>query len=231
MKYREKIWRSVCALAFLSVGVMQANARDGKLIGTPMGSPNVDYSTGTSSETVNTWACAFDGDYNTYFASLDRSNTWVGLDLGTPHVITGVGWTPRTGQPGRVQLGLFEGANNADFSDALPLYLIPDAGADKVSNYMDVNVSRGFRYVRYVGPNDSRCNIAEVEFYGYEGVGDDTHFYQVTNLPTLSIHTYAGTDPQDKVTDMPSNMCMIYDGGTLIQEYPLLIRGRGNASW
>lgn len=221
----------VCAFAFLCVGLAQANARDGKLTGTPMGSPNMDYSTGTSSETVNTWACAFDGDYNTYFASLDRSNAWVGLDLGTAHVITGVGWTSRTGQPGRVQLGLFEGANNADFSDALPLYLIPDAGADKVSNYMDVNVSRGFRYVRYVGPNNSRCNVAEVEFYGYEGVGDNTHFYQVTNLPTLSIHTYAGTDPQDKVTNMPSNMCMIYDGGTLIQEYPLLIRGRGNASW
>ncbi|MGN0233212.1 MAG: CotH kinase family protein [Bacteroidaceae bacterium] len=223
--------RMLCALAFLYVGVLHANARDGKLTGTPMGSPNVDYSTGASSETVNTWACAFDGDYDTFFASLDRSNTWVGLDLGTPHVITGVGWAPRTGQPGRVQLALFEGANNADFSDGIPLYLVPDAGANNVGNYADVNVSRGFRYVRYVGPNNARCNVAEVEFYGYEGTGDDTHFYQITNLPTLSIHTYAGTDPQDKVTDMPSNMCMVYDDGTLIQEYPLLIRGRGNASW
>ncbi|MDY5191686.1 MAG: CotH kinase family protein, partial [Bacteroidaceae bacterium] len=229
MRYVESVKKTLCALAFLCV--FQVNAKDVKLTGTPMGSPNVDYSTGTSSETVNTWACAFDGNTNTYFASLDRSNTWVGLDLGTPHVITGVGWVSRAGQPNRVLLALFEGANNADFSDALPLYLIPEAGADGVRNYADVMVTRGFRYVRYVGPNNARCNIAEVEFYGHEGVGDDTHFYQITNLPTMSIHTYAGTDPQDKVTEMPSNMCLVYNGGKLIQEYPLLIRGRGNASW
>ena len=229
MRYVESVKKTLCALAFLCV--FQVNAKDVKLTGTPMGSPNVDYSTGTSSETVNTWACAFDGDTNTYFASLDRSNTWVGLDLGTPHVITGVGWVSRAGQPNRVLLALFEGANNADFSDALPLYLIPEAGADGVRNYADVMVTRGFRYVRYVGPNNARCNIAEVEFYGHEGVGDNTHFYQITNLPTMSIHTYAGTDPQDKVTEMPSNMCLVYNGGKLIQEYPLLIRGRGNASW
>jgi len=202
-----------------------------KLVGTPIGSPNVDYSTNMSSETVNTPAHAFDGSYDTFYASMDRSRTWVGLDLGTAHVITRVGWSPRTSQAARVQLGVFEGSNSPDFLDAVPLYLIPNGGAAKRTDYADVPVTRGFRYVRYVGPNNARCNIAELEFYGYEGEGKDSIWYQITNLPTVSIHTEAGYDPKDKVTEMPSFVTITYDGGTRIQEYPITARGRGNASW
>ena len=202
-----------------------------KLSGTAIGSPNVDYDTNKSSTTVNTPAHAFDGNYDTFYASMDRSRTWVGLDLGTAHVITRVGWSPRTSQEGRVQLGVFEGSNSPDFLDAVPLYIIPIKGTKKKMDYANVPVTRGFRYVRYVGPSDARCNIAELEFYGYEGEGKDSIWYQVTNLPTVSIHTEAGYDPKDKVNEMPSFITITYDGGTRIQEYPITARGRGNASW
>ena len=202
-----------------------------KLTGTPIGCTSVDYSTNRPSNTVNTLAEAFDGDTKTFFASYDRSRTWVGLDLGSPHVITKVGWCPRESQPLRVQLGIFEGSNNPDFLDAVPLYLIPEGGTANTLQYADVNVSRGFRYVRYVGPNDVRCNIAELEFYGYEGAGDDSKFYQITNLPTVSIHTYSGNDPQSKTVEVEANLTITYDNGTRIQEYPITARGRGNASW
>ena len=202
-----------------------------KLSGTPIGSVSIDYKTNQSSETINIPANAFDGELETYYASYGRSNTYVGLDLGTPHVISRVGWCSRSGQARRVQLGLFEASNDPNFLDAVPLYLVPEIGADRQMFYADVHVSRSFRYVRYVGPHDARCNIAELEFYGYEGTGDDSRFYQITNLPTLSIHTYSGIDPQDKVTDLEANFTLVYDGGGKIQEYPILTRGRGNASW
>ena len=207
--------------------------RGTKLTGTPIGSPSYDYATGRSSTTVNLPACAFDGDISTFYASYNKSRTWVGLDLGTPHVITRVGWCPRneSNGPSRVQLALFEGSNSADFLDAVPLYLISETGTQGRTEYADVKVSRGFRYVRYVGPNDARSNIAELEFWGYEGEGDDSQFYQVTNLPTVSIHTYSGNDPQDKVNELESNITITYDNGTRIQEYPILTRCRGNASF
>ena len=210
-----------------------SQTKSSKLTGTPLGSPSYDYATGRSSTTVNTPACAFDGDLNTFYASYNKSGTWVGLDLGTPHVITRVGWCPRneSNGAGRVQLALFEGSNSADFLDAVPLYLITETGTLRKMDYADVNVSRGFRYVRYIGPNDARCNIGELEFWGYEGEGDDSQFYQVTNLPTVSIHTYSGRDPQDKVNELESNITITYDNGTRIQEYPILARCRGNASF
>jgi len=127
-------------------------------------------------------------------------------------------------------LALFEGSNRADFLDAIPLYLIPETGERGVMHYADVHVSRGFRYVRYVGPNSAHCNIAELEFWGYEGEGDDTQFYQITNLPTLSIHVYDGTNPVDKENELESNITITYDNGLRIQEYPVLTRCRGNAT-
>ena len=55
-----------------------------KLSGTIIGSIySVDYNNGNAqSTTVNTKNNVFDGNFDTYFASYDRSRTWVGLDLG-----------------------------------------------------------------------------------------------------------------------------------------------------
>ena len=46
----------------------------------------------------------------------------------------------------------------------------------------------------------------------------------------MSIHTYSGDNPEAKGVDMESNVSIVYDGGSLIQEYPVLTRVRGNAS-
>ena len=213
---------------------MTAAFADDKLTGKVMGTREcVDYSnTSSSTTTVNTCANAFDGNLNTFFASWERNYTWAGLDLGSPHVITRVGWSPRNDSQGpkRVQLGVFEGANREDFMDALPIYLITENGKIGQISYADVNCSRGFRYVRYVGPADARCNIAELEFYGYPGEGDDTHFYQVTNLPTVSIHTLNGEIPYDKVHQIVSQLTIISDNGTKLLSEPGTTRERGNAS-
>ena len=206
---------------------------DELLKGTVIGTiETVNYQNNSKSTTVNTRENAFDGDLNTFFASWDRSYTWTGLDLGSSHVITRVGWSPRNDGVGeqRVLLGVFEGANREDFMDALPLYVIPEKGQIGTMSYADVQCSRGFRYVRYIGPSDSRCNIAELEFYGYPGAGDNSHLYQVTNLPTVSIHTQGNVIPQNKVDLIVSQLTIISDNGSKLLSEPGTTRERGNAS-
>ena len=207
---------------------------DDLLKGTVIGTiETVNYQNSSDrSNTVNTRENAFDGDLNTFFASYDRSYTWTGLDLGSAHVITRVGWSPRNDGVGeqRVVLGVFEGANREDFMDALPLYVIPENGKIGMMSYADVQCSRGFRYVRYIGPADARCNIAELEFYGHPGAGDDSHLYQVTNLPTVSIHTLNNEIPNDKVNQVVSQLTIISDNGTNLLSEPGATRERGNAS-
>ena len=126
-----------------------------KLSGTVIGSLySVDYSTNQQSTSVNVKDNVFDGNYDTYFASYDRSGTWVGLDLGTKHVITKIGYSPRITQEHRVQLAVIEGANKPDFSDAIPIHMIKNSAPSRQMSYEDVNCSRGFRYVRYASPNN-----------------------------------------------------------------------------
>lgn len=228
MKHLTSLFLALCA----ANGWTMAQDAE-KLTGTVIGSAeSVDYSTGLSSTTVNTCADALDGNLDTYFASYDRSFTWVGYDLLTPHVITRVGWSPRNDGlgEGRVVLGMFEGANTEDFSDATPIYMIKEKGTIGTVSYADIDVTRAFRYVRYVGPNDARCNIAEIEFYGYEGEGSDDKLYQPTNLPVVVINVENAAMPQDKVNDLVANINIISDNGTKELSKPGTVRLRGNAS-
>lgn len=206
---------------------------DGSLGGTIIGTRySVDYSTGERSETINAKHNVFDGDFTTFFASNMRSGTWVGLDLGEKHVITRVGYSPRIGYGQRVQLAVIEGANNEDFSDAMPIYLIPDEGQEGVMNYAEIECSRGFRYVRYMTPNDVRCNLAELAFYGTKGEGDDSKLYQVTNLPLVVINTAGNAEIESKEFEIPSTVYVIGENGTYLHTgLETGVRGRGNASW
>ena len=205
-----------------------------RLSGTVIGSKySVDYDNGNAkSTTANTKDNVFDGRYDTFFASYDRSRTWVGLDLGQKHIITKVGWSPRVGQQQRVELALFEGANEPDFSDAIPIWIVREPGVNRTMHYADITCSRGFRYVRYVSPNDVRCNLAELEFYGHPGEGDDSQLYQLTNLPTVVVNIADGEEVVEKEKNLISNVYIISEDGTnLLATGGTEIRGRGNASW
>ena len=226
------IKKLLCAILFM-VSLLTPAYGDDLLKGTVIGTTEcVNYQNNAKTTTINTRENAFDGDLNTFFASWDRSYTWTGLDLGEAHVITRVGWSPRNDGLGeqRVSLGVFEGANREDFMDALPLYVIPEKGKIGTMSYADVPCSRGFRYVRYIGPADARCNIAELEFYGHPGTGDDSRFYQVTNLPTVYIHTLNDEIPYDKEHQIVSQLTIISDDGTKLLSEPGTTRERGNAS-
>ena len=206
---------------------------EAKLTGVVIGTEkSVDYNTGKASTTVNTKNNVFDGNYNTFFASYDRSNTWVGLDLGEKHVITRIGYSPRIDHQQRVQLAMLEGANQADFSDALPLAIIRNSGVNRTMQYVESQCSRGFRYVRYVSPNDVRCNLSELEFYGIPGEGDDSRLCQLTNLPTVVINTQGAQPIVSKDNYIKSNVYIISDGGkSILSTTQTDIKGRGNASW
>ena len=210
-------------LSLLLLVNLSAFAQDAKLSGTPIGSSS------TKAYSIDK---AFDGDPATYYASSSSSMTYVGLDLGTQHVITKIIYQPRQTDQGGNQmlLGIFEGANQPDFMDAVPLHIVEYTPEVKTPTSARVSVTRGFRYIRYVGPAGQKSQVAELEFYGHEGEGDDSHFYQLTKIPTVSIHVANNRIPNNKGEDIDSHITIIYEGGALIQEYPILTRVRGNFS-
>lgn len=189
----------------------------------------VDYDNGNQlTTTKNTAANLFDDDVKTYFATYQRSYGWGGLDLGAKHVITRVAYAS-SDRADRVLLGVFEGANEVDFSDAIPLLVVKETPQTETVTYEDVSCSRGFRYVRFVGPNDSRCKISELKFFGYESGGDNSNLYRVTNLPTVTIQTKNAAEITSKTIYVNGVISVISDDN--IHTDSLEIRGRGNASW
>ena len=214
-------------------------ADDAKLSGTIIGTELSGDAAGNATTTENTKEMAFDGDFNTYFKAYisddewDYNRTWVGLDLGEPHVITRIGFASRKMRSYKLQLAVVEGANEPDFSDAMPIYMIRD---DKTPSghmtYADINVSRGFRYVRFMSGPSAACNFAEIEFYGHPGEGDDSQLFQLTNLPLVVVNTEGMCMMQSKDDKINSTVHIISEGGTkLLSKKDTECKGRGNASW
>jgi len=118
----------------------------------------------------NTIAKVFDNNLTTFFDAPDPGNgDWVGLDfgMGVSNIITRINYCPRSGSESRMVGGIFQGANQADFSDAVTLFIITTQPATGVFTSASITNPAGFRYVRYLSPNGGYGNVAELEFYGY----------------------------------------------------------------
>ena len=127
-----------------------------KLSGTPMGTDP------WGNDNLYDKDKAFDGDFNTFF---DSVNGWVGLDLGTAKVVTLVKYAPRAALYAfRVKNAIIQGANNADFSDAVDLLTIPADPLENILTASFLNNTVAYRYVRLLSTADA-CDIAELEFY------------------------------------------------------------------
>ena len=106
--------------------------------------------------------------YQLIFDAPTVSGSWVGLDLGSEKVITQIQYVPRSGYAGRMVGGIFQASNTADFSSGVStLYTITTSPTDPAYNVKLVSDTMAFRYVRYLGPANGLCNVAEIEFDGH----------------------------------------------------------------
>ena len=225
---RTAIFSTMLLCIVLSVNAEDSYELTGEVIGTKI---CIDYDNNISTTTKNTAANLFDNDFKTFFATYQYTGGWAGLDLGDKHIITSIAYCPRENNENNLLLGLFEGANEPDFGDAIPLFLISEKPLFDQMTEKTIDCSRGFRYIRYVGPNSLRCNIAELKFYGYKGEGDDSKLPAITNIPSVVIHTVDAKDIVEKEKYLKGIVSVISEGGTKIYTDSLEIRGRGNASW
>ncbi len=127
---------------------------------------------GSWGDSGNTIDKVFDNDLGTFFDAPNGDGAWAGLDfgVGASNVITQINYCPRSGFESRMVGGIFQGANLANFSDAVTLYTITSQPASGGFTSVEINNPGTFRYVRYLSPNGGYGNVAEVEFYGYSTI-------------------------------------------------------------
>ena len=136
---------------------------------------------------LRTKTAVFDGDPATFFdppLAAMAANCWAGIELPVPKMLTRIRYLGRPDAAGyayRRAWGCeFQGANRADFKDAVTLHVAaPPQGWDAGKQWVDVRLNdakalQSFRFFRVNAPHpyppDSfACcggNFAEVEFYG-----------------------------------------------------------------
>ena len=146
---------------FAAATPLAVPAGSAKLTGTVLGTAGSYLNKG------NTVTNAVDGNAATFFdAPVGSGAAWAGLDLGSADRITQVQFVPRSGYAGRMVGGVFQGANAADFSDAVTLVTV--AATPASGRYTAAAVADGgaYQYVRYLAPATASGNVAEVEFDG-----------------------------------------------------------------
>ena len=138
-----------------------------KLSGTAIGT------SGSYQNDGNTIAKALDGNLTTFFDGPTANGNWVGLDLGSPMVITSLAYASRSGYASRMNGGIFQASNTVDFSSGVVALYTIGANANPSSGSLTtqtVSNSTSYRYVRYLSPANSDGDVAEVQFFGYTPV-------------------------------------------------------------
>jgi hypothetical protein len=141
--------------------LMAATGTAAKLTGTVIGT------SGSYTNNGNTIDKVFDGNLTTHFDAPGPNGAWVGLDLGSAKTITQIKYAPRSTNAGRMVGGQFQVSNTADFASATTIYTVASAPVTGSLTTQSVSVSGTWRYVRYLSPDGSYGNIAEMEVYGY----------------------------------------------------------------
>ena len=156
-----------------------------------------------------------------------NSIKWVGFELPSPHIITKISWSNPELDSSELMFGLFEGANDPSFLDAVPLYMFKDQLSD---NYIEVKSTSSFKYVRYASPLKKNVSISDIEIYGYESQSaDDEIMYQPTNIPLIVVNTEGKINLKKKSNKVDCNIIIINDGKMTVQQTGN-IRIRGNSS-
>jgi alpha-glucosidase len=121
---------------------------------------------GSFNNSGNTKAKVFDGNTATFFDSPSANGSWAGLDLGQPKTVTAIQYFPRANWATRMINGVFQGATQADFSDAVTLATVGYYPQDGAWTSVTLPQPSAFRYVRYLSPDGGSCNVAEIRFLG-----------------------------------------------------------------
>src|ERR1017187_6004519 len=141
----------------------EAVMRFAKLTGSIIGTA------GSYNNSGNTITHVFDNNLNTFFDGPAANGCWAGLDFGAgdSNVIRQINYCPSSRCESRMVVGVFQGANKSDFSDATMLATGATQPATGVFTSASLTNTAAFRYVRYLSPSGGWGNVAELEFDGY----------------------------------------------------------------
>jgi chitodextrinase len=173
------------------------------------------------------FTAVYDGDINTFFDCTTGDYAWAGIDLGAQKIITSILFYPRSDFPSRMNGGVFQASNTANFSAGVTTLYTVSSQPSVDWNEIIINNLNLFRYVRYKAPIQGYGNIAEAEFYGKE-IG--TGIPSIADTNTLSVYPNPAAD-QISVRNIPANSMISIFTSTGKMIYKQSITNSGEATF
>jgi hypothetical protein len=111
-------------------------------------------------------------------------------------------------------LGVFEGANDRHFKDAIPIGIIKEKENENLDliNYLNINTNSSYKYIRYIPPNKNNSDISPIKVFGYKKYSKEKTYFQATNLPLISIYTENSTDILEKSIEIRCRILIVNKG-------------------
>ena len=164
-----------------------------------------------SADPTMTVARADDGDLNTFLDAPSPNGNVVTIDLGSAMTVGSIGYAPRPGYGGRMDGGVFQASNAADFSSGVvTAYTIHGSPTSGVLTTATPATTAAYRYWRYVAPLNSFGNIAEFQLFAPTSTTPTPTGTQLTG--TTYGTAGSGTNTVAKATD--GSLATYYDSPT-----------------
>lgn len=150
-----------------------------------------------------------------------NNNTFI--ELESEFIITKISWIRREMNKFNYLFGIFEGSNEPTFKNAIPLGIIKDDKSSDLINYININVTFSYKYIRYIPPNENNSDIFPITIYGFKKneISEfliDKKSFQITNLPLISIYTENSEEVTEKSIDLNCKILIVNDGKIEVNE-------------
>ena len=140
------------------------------------------------------------------------------IELESNYIITKISWIKRENYKFNYLLGVFEGANDPDFKDAIPIGIIKENENLDLINYLKINTKTSYKYIRYIPPNKNNSDISPIKVFGYKipekrkYSKQEKKYFQSTNLPLISIYTEDSKDISEKSIEINCKILIVNEG-------------------
>lgn len=160
------------------------------------------------------------------------------MELNSDYIITKIAWTKNEDNKLNYLLGVFEAANDPSFSDAIPIAMIKDQEVLDEINYIDVKITKYYKYLRYTPPisflYQRNNDISPIKLYGKPASVINTNLqkdFQPTNLPLITIYTQNSTDPVSKEEKIDCEVSIVNEEKTVLKENATIrVRGKSTSA-
>ncbi len=111
------------------------------------------------------------------------------IEINPDYFLTAISMKTSDDNKKNYLFGVFESSKDKLFNDTAPIAVIRERFISDGQIFINIHLPKSYKYIRYIPPDKSNSsNISLKLHYNKKDVNNES-YYQITNLPLISINT------------------------------------------